>query len=122
MTTAERKTTGLLTEDRLNEIEAYFIAASDYSSHDKSSPMAAELIAAVRAANLRIALLEAEVEHVRMLCRSLVSAKEETTSRLILAGKYLKEGKAKFSPNTTNSFVDEMIAEIEAIENDGRDA
>lgn len=31
------------------------------------------------------------------------------------AGQYLREGKAKFAPHTTNSFVDDLIKEIEAL-------
>jgi len=37
----------------------------------------------------------------------------EARLELQKAVKYLKEGKAKFAPNTTNSFVDEFIAKHE---------
>lgn len=39
----------------------------------------------------------------------------KTMDRLLLrAHQYLKEGKAKFAPNTTNSFVDELLDDIAA--------
>lgn len=35
---------------------------------------------------------------------------EEVRADLDLALKYLREGKARFTPNTTNSFVDDLLA------------
>lgn len=41
---------------------------------------------------------------------------EALEAKLAKAVQFLREGKAKFTPNTTNSFVDDFLADYEALE------
>lgn len=49
--------------------------------------------------------------------RAALERAEKAEARLAKAVQYLKEGKARFTPNTTNSFVDDFIAENDRSEN-----
>jgi len=44
---------------------------------------------------------------------SMAAERDALRAKLAKAVQYLKEGKARFSPHTTNSFVDDFIAENE---------
>lgn len=62
---------------------------------------------------IRADIHAAEVERLDQEVKTLTAERERLNKALEQAVAYLKEGKAKFAPSTTNSLVDDFIAKWE---------